>query len=61
MSLEQAVEAESEQSGFVLARNFGVQIRNKSYWWPAGHQFDPAKDAELISKLHRLGAKFKAD
>ena len=47
------------RSGFVLAKNFGFVSHGKSHWWPAGHQFDPERDGELISLAHRHGATFE--
>ncbi len=50
--------AVQEAAGVVLAKNFGLVDRGVSRFWPAGTQFDPVADRELISRLTRAGASF---
>lgn len=44
---------------FVLAKNHGMVVGGVSRFYPAGTEFDEAKEATLISALVRSGAQFE--
>ena len=53
-------QAEPEAPRFILKKNAGLTVLGKPHqFFPAGTEFDPDKDGELITKLVQSGAIFE--